>query len=95
MKNQLDLARIVTREHGKTLDDAKGSVARAIEVVELHCGLVNQLKGDFSADVTTGIDCHTLRQPLGVCAGVSHLIFQLWFQYGCLSQRLLVAIRSS
>ncbi|KTC93870.1 CoA-acylating methylmalonate-semialdehyde dehydrogenase [Legionella cincinnatiensis] len=74
-KNQLDLARIVTREHGKTLDDAKGSVARAIEVVELHCGLVNQLKGDFSADVTTGIDCHTLRQPLGVCAGVSPFNF--------------------
>lgn len=74
-KNQLDLARIVTREHGKTLDDAKGSVARAIEVVELHCGLVNQLKGDFSADVTNGIDCHTLRQPLGVCAGVSPFNF--------------------
>lgn len=74
-KNQLDLAKIVTREHGKTLDDAKGSVARAIEVVELHCGLVNQLKGDFSADVTTGIDCHTLRQPLGVCAGVSPFNF--------------------
>lgn len=74
-KNQLDLARIVTREHGKTLDDAKGSVARAIEVVELHCGLVNQLKGDFSTDVTTGIDCHTLRQALGVCAGVSPFNF--------------------
>jgi len=74
-KNQLDLARIVTREHGKTIDDAKGSVARAIEVVELHCGLVNQLKGDFSADVASHIDCHTLRQPLGVCAGVSPFNF--------------------
>lgn len=74
-KNQMDLARIVTLEHGKTLDDAKGSVARAIEVVELHCGLVNQLKGDFSSDVTHGIDCHTLRQPLGVCAGVSPFNF--------------------
>jgi malonate-semialdehyde dehydrogenase (acetylating)/methylmalonate-semialdehyde dehydrogenase len=74
-KNHLDLARIITREHGKTLDDAKGSVARAIEVVELHCGLINQLKGDFSADVTQGIDCYTLRQPLGVCAGVSPFNF--------------------
>lgn len=74
-KNQMDLARIVTREHGKTLDDAKGSVARAIEVVELHCGLVNQLKGDFSADVASTIDCHTMRQPLGVCAGVSPFNF--------------------
>lgn len=74
-KNQNDLAAIVTREHGKTLDDAKGSVARAIEVVELHCGLVNQLKGDFSADVSNGIDCYTLKQPIGVCAGVSPFNF--------------------
>ncbi|MBI2786739.1 MAG: CoA-acylating methylmalonate-semialdehyde dehydrogenase [Legionella longbeachae] len=73
--NQQDLARIITREHGKTIDDAKGSVARAIEVVELHCGLVNQLKGDFTADVSNGIDCHTLRQPIGVCAGVSPFNF--------------------
>ncbi|CAM2841624.1 CoA-acylating methylmalonate-semialdehyde dehydrogenase [Legionella worsleiensis] len=74
-KHQTDLARIVTREHGKTLEDAKGSVARGIEVVEFHCGLVNQLKGDFSADVASQIDCHTFRQPLGVCAGVSPFNF--------------------
>jgi len=74
-KSQMDLARIITREHGKTLDDAKGSVARAIEVVEFHCGLVNQLKGDFSADVAHQIDCYTLRQPIGVCAGVSPFNF--------------------
>lgn len=74
-KYQLDLARIVTREHGKTLDDAKGSVARGIEVVELHCGLVNELKGDFSSDVAANIDCHTIRQPLGICAGVSPFNF--------------------
>ena len=74
-KYQMDLARIVTREHGKTLDDAKGSVARAIEVVELHCGLVNQLKGSFSAEVANHIDCLTFRQPLGVCAGVSPFNF--------------------
>ncbi len=74
-KYQLDLARIVTREHGKTIDDAKGSVARAIEVVEFHCGLVTQLQGAFSANVSTGIDCNTLRQPLGVCAGVSPFNF--------------------
>lgn len=74
-KYQMDLARIVTREHGKTLDDAKGSVARGIEVVELHCGLVNELKGDFSSDVASDIDCHTFRQPIGVCAGVSPFNF--------------------
>lgn len=74
-KYQMDLARLITQEHGKTIDDAKGSVARAIEVVELHCGLVEQLKGDFSADVANGIDCHTLRQPLGVCVGISPFNF--------------------
>lgn len=74
-KDQQNIARIVTREHGKTLEDAKGSIARGIEVVELHCGLVNQLKGDFSPEVATHIDCHTLRQPLGVCAGVSPFNF--------------------
>lgn len=74
-KNHLELARLVTREHGKTIDDAKGSIARAIEVVELHCGLLNQLKGDFTAEVSSQIDCHTMRQPLGVCAGVSPFNF--------------------
>ena len=74
-KYQLDLAHIVTREHGKTLDDAKGSVARAIEVVEFHCGIVAQLQGTFSANVSADIDCNTFRQPLGVCAGVSPFNF--------------------
>lgn len=74
-KHQLDLASIVTREHGKTLDDARGSVARAIELVEFHCGLITQLQGSFSANVSAQIDCTTLRQPLGVCAGVSPFNF--------------------
>lgn len=74
-KYQNDLARIVTREHGKTLEDARGSVARAIEVVEFHCGLVKQLQGNCSIDVAQGIDCQTIRQPLGVCAGVSPFNF--------------------
>jgi malonate-semialdehyde dehydrogenase (acetylating)/methylmalonate-semialdehyde dehydrogenase len=74
-KYQLDLARIVTREHGKTIDDAKGSIARAIEVVEYHCGLVTQLQGTFSANVSARIDCNTVHQPLGVCAGVSPFNF--------------------
>lgn len=74
-KYHLDLARIVTREHGKTIEDAKGSVARAIEVVEFHCGLITQLQGTFSSNVSSRVDCHTLRQPLGVCAGVSPFNF--------------------
>ncbi|MGC1183102.1 CoA-acylating methylmalonate-semialdehyde dehydrogenase [Legionella sp.] len=74
-KYQMDLAKMVTKEHGKTIDDAKGSVARAIEVIELHCGLVNQLKGDFSGDVASGIDCHTFRQPVGISVGISPFNF--------------------
>lgn len=74
-KYQHDLAQMVTREHGKTLDDAKGSIARAIEVVEFHCGLISQLQGTFSANVSKQIDCHTVRQPLGVCAGISPFNF--------------------
>lgn len=74
-KHQLELARLVTREHGKTLDDAKGSVARAIELVELHCGLVMQLQGTLSINVANGLDCYTIRQPLGVSFGVSPFNF--------------------
>lgn len=74
-KYQLDLANIVTREHGKTLDDAKGSVARGIEVVEYHCGLMTQLQGTFTANAASQIDCTTMRQSLGVCAGVSPFNF--------------------
>ncbi|MDP1603515.1 MAG: CoA-acylating methylmalonate-semialdehyde dehydrogenase [Legionella sp.] len=74
-KNQNELANLVTLEHGKTIEDAKGSIARAIEVVELHCGLLSQLQGRFTAEVSAHIDCHTLRQPLGVCVGVSPFNF--------------------
>jgi len=74
-KYQRDLAALVTREHGKTLDDAMGSVARGIEVVEHHCAIARQLAGQFSHEVAGHIDCHTIRQPLGVCAGVSPFNF--------------------
>lgn len=74
-KHQHDIAQLVTREHGKTLDDALGSISRAIEVVEFNCGLLSQLQGDFTANVANAIDCHTIRQSLGVCAGVSPFNF--------------------
>lgn len=74
-QHQHELARMVTREHGKTLSDAQGSIARAIEVIEWHCGLLQQLQGTYSANVSTNIDCYTFRQPLGVCAGVSPFNF--------------------
>lgn len=75
--HHMALARLVTREHGKTLDDAKGSIARAIEVVEYHCGITSQLQGSYSLQVSSNIDCHTLRQPVGVCCGVSPFNFPI------------------
>lgn len=74
-KNQTEIAHLVTKEHGKTLEDAMGSIARGIEVVEYHCGLVSQLKGTFSSEVSRHIDCYTLRQSLGVCVGISPFNF--------------------
>jgi malonate-semialdehyde dehydrogenase (acetylating)/methylmalonate-semialdehyde dehydrogenase len=74
-KNQKALAAIVTHEHGKTLPDAMGSVQRGIEVVEFACGIPHLLKGEFSENVGTQVDTHTLRQPVGVCAGITPFNF--------------------
>jgi malonate-semialdehyde dehydrogenase (acetylating)/methylmalonate-semialdehyde dehydrogenase len=74
-KNQQALAAIVTQEHGKTLPDAMGSVQRGIEVVEFACGIPHLLKGEFSENVGTQVDTHTLRQPVGVCAGITPFNF--------------------
>jgi malonate-semialdehyde dehydrogenase (acetylating) / methylmalonate-semialdehyde dehydrogenase len=70
-----ELARIVTREHGKTIADAKGSITRGLEVVEFACGIPQLLKGEFSESVGRAIDSHSIRQPLGVCAGISPFNF--------------------
>jgi len=74
-KNQKKLASLVTNEHGKTLEDAMGSVARGIEVVEHHCAISKQLAAQFSHEVASHIDCYSIRQPLGICAGVSPFNF--------------------
>ena len=74
-KNQRSLAEIVSSEHGKVLDDAMGSVQRGIEVVEFACGIPHLLKGEFSENVGTQVDTHTLRQPVGVCAGITPFNF--------------------
>jgi malonate-semialdehyde dehydrogenase (acetylating)/methylmalonate-semialdehyde dehydrogenase len=74
-KHQKDLARLVTEEHGKTLPDAMGSVQRGIEVVEFACGIPHLLKGEHSENVGTQVDTHTLRQPVGVCAGITPFNF--------------------
>ena len=70
-----ELAEIITREHGKVLSDAKGEVTRGIEIVEYACGAPNLLKTDFSDNIGGGIDNWNLRQPLGVCAGVTPFNF--------------------
>jgi malonate-semialdehyde dehydrogenase (acetylating)/methylmalonate-semialdehyde dehydrogenase len=70
-----ELARLITSEHGKVLSDARGSLQRGLEVVEFSCGIPHLLKGEFSENVGTGIDAYSLRQPLGVCAGITPFNF--------------------
>ncbi|GIL29976.1 CoA-acylating methylmalonate-semialdehyde dehydrogenase [Actinocatenispora comari] len=70
-----ELAEAITDEHGKTLDDARGEVARGREVVEFACGIPHLLKGAYSDQVSTGVDAWSLRQPLGVCAGITPFNF--------------------
>ena len=70
-----EIARIVSSEHGKVLDDAKGEVIRGLEVVEYACGLPQLLKGEYSDQVSTDIDAFSFRQPLGVCAGITPFNF--------------------
>ncbi len=74
-KNVEELAKTISEEHGKTLDDAKGSVIRGLEVVEFACGIPHLLKGDFSQNVGTGIDSWSVRQPLGITAGITPFNF--------------------
>ena len=75
LKHTGDLARIVSREHGKVVSDAAGEVTRGMEVVEFACGIPQLLKGEYSEQVSTGIDLFSFRQPLGVCAGITPFNF--------------------
>lgn len=70
-----ELARLITREHGKVLADARGEVTRGIEVVEFACGIPHLLKGEYSDSVGQGIDSWSMRQPVGVCAGITPFNF--------------------
>ena len=74
-QNRNRLAAIITSEHGKVFSDAQGEVTRGLEVVEFACGIPQLLKGDFSEGVGRGVDGTTLRQPLGVVAGISPFNF--------------------
>ncbi|MEO8005416.1 MAG: CoA-acylating methylmalonate-semialdehyde dehydrogenase [Betaproteobacteria bacterium] len=70
-----ELAEIITTEHGKVLSDAKGEVTRGVEVVEFACGIPHLLKGEYTEQVGTGVDSYSVRQPLGVCAGITPFNF--------------------
>src|SRR5207302_2836438 len=72
---QEEIAKILTSEHGKVLSDAKGEVARGLEVIEFCCGIPELLKGGFSEQASTGIDVYSIRQPLGVAAGITPFNF--------------------
>ena len=75
LRHRDDLARAITLEHGKTLDDARGEVSRGLESIEFACGIADHLKGDFSENVSTGVDTFSIRQPLGVVAGITPFNF--------------------
>ena len=70
-----DLATLVSAEHGKVLSDARGSIIRGLEVVEFACGAPHLLKGSFSENVGRDVDSHSVRQPLGVCVGITPFNF--------------------
>jgi malonate-semialdehyde dehydrogenase (acetylating) / methylmalonate-semialdehyde dehydrogenase len=70
-----DIAKLLTAEHGKVLSDALGEVARGLEVIEYCCGIPELLKGEFSEQASSGIDVYSIRQPLGVVAGITPFNF--------------------
>ena len=69
------IAGLISGQHGKTLDDARGEVARGLEVVEFACGIPHLLKGEYSAQVASAVDSYSLRQPVGVVAGITPFNF--------------------
>ncbi len=74
-KNEDELTKIIVSEHGKVYEDAKGSLTRGLEVVEYACGIPQMLKGEFTENVGKNVDSWSLRQPLGVCAGITPFNF--------------------
>src|SRR5437870_4602188 len=70
-----ELALLISNEHGKVLSDAKGSIQRGLEVVEFACGIPHLMKGEFSDNISAGIDVYSIRQPLGVAAGITPFNF--------------------
>ena len=74
-KNSDKISKLIVSEHGKVYEDAKGSLTRGLEVVEFACGIPQILKGDFTENVGSEVDSWSIRQPLGVCAGITPFNF--------------------
>src|SRR3979411_2927299 len=77
-----DLARLLSSEHGKTLADARGDIQRGLEVAEFACGIPHLIKGDFTEGAGPGIDLYSMRQPLGVVAGITPFNFPAMIPMG-------------
>ncbi len=97
--NSDELARVITREHGKTVSDALGELARGIENVEYACGLSDHLKGEFATQVADGVDVHSLHEPVGVVAAVTPFNFPvmvpLWMTANALAAGNAVVLKPS
>ncbi len=74
-KNSEELTKIIVSEHGKVFEDARGSLTRGLEVVEYACGIPQMLKGEFTENVGSNVDSWSIRQPLGICAGITPFNF--------------------
>src|SRR5262249_55965314 len=74
-KNMDELAHMLSSEHGKVIEDSKGDIQRGLEVIEFACGIPHAQKGEYTEGAGTGIDVYSMRQPLGVCAGITPFNF--------------------
>ncbi|MHB1088284.1 MAG: CoA-acylating methylmalonate-semialdehyde dehydrogenase [Acidimicrobiales bacterium] len=94
-----ELAQLITNEHGKTLADAHGELARGLENVEYACGLTEHLKGGFSSQVADGVDVYSLREPVGVVAAITPFNFPamvpLWMSANALATGNVVILKPS
>lgn len=94
-----ELASVITEEHGKTLADARGELARGVENVEYACGLIEHLKGGFSSQVANGVDVHSFREPVGVVLAVTPFNFPvmvpLWMTANAIASGNVMILKPS
>jgi malonate-semialdehyde dehydrogenase (acetylating)/methylmalonate-semialdehyde dehydrogenase len=94
-----ELAALITQEHGKTIADAKGELARGLENVEYACGLTEHMKGEFSSQVADGVDVHSMREPVGVVAAITPFNFPimvpLWMSANAIATGNAVILKPS